>query len=120
MSNPLSVRRVIIQTINKDGKPDGKPTFGVIASDDHETSFNDTFFNLDSLNQAINKAGDLLTVADNGGKFETVDRSRLGVDRNFYGKETDYEFNDNCTVCGRNDLPLHTDYMCLHCSPKGT
>lgn len=36
MSNPLSVRRVIVQTIDKDGNPEGPPTYGVMACDNEE------------------------------------------------------------------------------------
>ena len=35
MSNPLSVRRVKVQTIDEHGKPVGKPTFGIMAADDY-------------------------------------------------------------------------------------
>ena len=52
MSNCLSVRRVMVQTLNEDGTPDGEPTYGVMAADSYEQVYNDTFGTFDELNQA--------------------------------------------------------------------
>jgi len=90
MSNPLSVRRVKVQTIDKDGNPEGEPSFGVMASDDYEQVYNDIYESLDELNTAVNEAGNLLSVADDNKSFPDVDRSYIGTDDNFYGKESDY------------------------------
>ena len=40
MSNTLSIRRVLVQTLHEDGTPDGPPTYGVMAADRSATSFN--------------------------------------------------------------------------------
>jgi hypothetical protein len=85
MSNPLSVRRVQVQTLNADGTPDGPPTFGVMAADDHEQTYNDTFASLQELNNAIEEAGCILDVVD-GDNFIMADREKIGTD-NFYGED---------------------------------
>lgn len=84
MSNLLSVRRVMVQTINPDGSPEGAPTFGVMAADDFAQTYNDTFESLDELNTAINEAGCILDIVD-ADQFENIDRSQIGTD-NFFGK----------------------------------
>jgi len=80
MSNNLSVRRVIVQTIDEDGKPDGPPTYGVMAADDHEQAYNDTFESLDALNAAIKQAGNILGIVEG---FDDIN-VRTGTD-NYYG-----------------------------------
>ena len=79
----------MVQTIDINGKPEGKPTFGVMACDSYEQIYNDIYPTLDELNKAVDEAGDLLTVADEGRLFD-VDRSKIGTQENFYGKEKDY------------------------------
>ncbi len=87
MSNPLSVRRVIVQTILEDGTPDGEPTFGVMAADENGQTYNDTFMSLDELNQAITEAGSILRVADwRGEVFLGADHEKIGTD-NYFGKD---------------------------------
>lgn len=86
MSNPLSVRRVKVQTINADGSPDGEPTYGVMAADDYQQSYNDTFFSLEDLNKAINDAPSILSIVLNANElFDTADHTKIGHD-NFFGK----------------------------------
>ena len=53
MSNPLSVRRVKVQTIDSGGHPEGEPSYGVMAADSYAQSYNDTFESIDDLNDAI-------------------------------------------------------------------
>lgn len=87
MSNPLSVRRVIVQTIDKKGKPEGRPSYGVMAADSYGLVYNDSFKSLKELNQAIKEAGSILKVADDGGTvFPDADHEKIGTD-NFYGKD---------------------------------
>lgn len=83
VSNKLSVRRVMVQTINSDGSPEGSPSFGVMAADDYVQDYNDTFASLDELNKAIEEAGCILDIVQNT-MFEDIDRSKVGTD-NFFG-----------------------------------
>jgi hypothetical protein len=83
MSNPLSVRRVQIQTINPDGTPDGEPTFGVLAADDYDSDYNDCFRDLEELNHEIEQIGSILKIVDHS-KFLDADHDKIGTD-NFYG-----------------------------------
>lgn len=84
MSNPLSIRRVMVQTINEKGEFEDEPTYGVVVSDNETTLFTDSFFSLDGLNEAVKDAGSLIDIVDDG-SFSEVDRSIVGSD-NFYGK----------------------------------
>jgi len=90
MSNPLSVRRVKIQTIDERGNPQGNPTFGVMASTNTYQSYNDTFDSLESLNAAIASAitegGSILSVAD-GGDLDSLANHRIIGSDNYYGKD---------------------------------
>lgn len=86
MSNPLSVRRVMVQNIDEAGKP----TFGVMAADGYGCIYNDTFKSVAALNLAIDEAvaagGSILTVADHDrAAFPNADHGKIGTD-NFYGK----------------------------------
>jgi hypothetical protein len=83
MSNPLSVRRVKVQTIKADGTPEGEPSYGVLASDDYASDFNDTFDSLEELNAEIEASGCILNLVDRD-KFAGADSKRIGKD-NFYG-----------------------------------
>lgn len=86
MSNPLSVRRVKVQTIDKDGNPEGPPTFGVIAADGYAQAYNDTFESLEELNATIARAPSILAVVDSDDEFSSADHEKIGRD-NFYGKD---------------------------------
>lgn len=87
MSNPLSVRRVKVQTINADGTPDGEPTYGVMAADSNEQTYNDTFQTLEGLNKAIKDSKSILEVVDpDGTLFYGADHNKIGHD-NYYGKD---------------------------------
>ena len=85
MSNPLSVRRVIVQTIDEYGNPEGTPMYGVMAADGYAQSYNDTFSTLDELNAAIEAAGCILEVVNWAEGFSEADVSRIGT-KNFYGR----------------------------------
>lgn len=86
MSNPLSVRRVKVQTIDENGNPEGEPTFGVMAADSYCQTYNDTFQSLNDLNQAIDDEGSILKVGDNDCVFGGADHNKIGT-KNFYGKD---------------------------------
>ena len=83
MSNPLSIRRVMFQNLNEDGTPDGKPTYGVIGSDNENSEFNNSFDTIEELNAAISSTGCIADLLD-GFQYE-VDRKVIGED-NYYGK----------------------------------
>ena len=85
MSNPLSVRRVIVQTVDENGVPEGEPTFGVMVADDCESDYNDTFESLKALNDAITEAGCILDMVDTS-KFPDANREVIGTN-NYYGKD---------------------------------
>ena len=85
MSNPLSVRRVKVQTINADGTPEGEPTFGVMAADDHGSDYNDCYRDLDDLNNEIDDRGSILGIVDCS-VFPEADHDKIGT-ANFYGKD---------------------------------
>lgn len=91
MSNCLSVRRVKVQTIDKDGNPDGEPTYGVMAADDAAQAYNDCFFTLEELNNEIELEGCILGVIESWQElFADADFEKIGTD-NFYG--SDWENN---------------------------
>jgi hypothetical protein len=90
MSNPLSVRRVKVQTINEKGEPEGEPTYGVMAADGYAQAYNDIYRSLEELNAAIQEAGCILDVVESD-DFDNADREKIGTD-NFYRK--DWEKND--------------------------
>ena len=84
MSNFLSVRRVIVQTIEENGKPDGEPTYGVMAADEYAQSYCDIYGSLEELNKAIEEAGDILSVVDpNGDIFDASGSDQIGFE-NYY------------------------------------
>lgn len=84
MSNPLSVRRVCVQTIDEHGNPEGEPTYGVMASDSYHQEYDDTWPTLAALNQAIEAEGSIIGVLSED--WEDVDRTKVGT-ANFYGKD---------------------------------
>lgn len=87
MSNPLSVRRVKVQTINEKGEPEGEPTFGVMAADCNVQTYNDSFQTLQELNEAIDDSESILSVVDEDGfHFGEADHEKIGYD-NYYGKD---------------------------------
>lgn len=90
MSNCLSVRRVMVQTLNEDGTPDGKPTYGVMAADGYEQVYNDTFGTFDELNTTIEKAGSILGIVSGNGAFSDVNTDEIGTD-NFCGNVDTWE-----------------------------
>ena len=83
MSNPLSVRRVKVQTIDEEGKSVGKPSFGVMAADGYWQMYNDTFETLEELNDEINRTGCILDIVDHNGLLP-ADPAKIGT-KNFYG-----------------------------------
>ena len=85
MAHRISVRRVMFQDINPDGTPDGPPTYGIIASDDYEKTFNNSFNTLSELNDSIEKSGSILTAIGNLETFDDADPSKIGTE-NYYGK----------------------------------
>lgn len=90
MSNPLSVRRVVVQTIDEAGKPDGEPMFGIMAADSYAQIYNDTFLTLDALNASIDEAGSILKAVDPSGEhFAGADHEKIGTD-NYYGKDWEW------------------------------
>ncbi len=91
MSNPLSVRRVKVQTIDEHGNPEGKPTYGVMASDDFEQSYNDTFESLEELNERIESEGSIIEVVPG---FEDANTEKIGK-TNFYGKNWEVGDDDD-------------------------
>ena len=86
MSNPLSVRRVMVQTIDENGNPEGDPTFGVMAADDHQSDYNDTFDTLADLNEAIEEAGCIIDIVDASLFDHSLNRDKIGTN-NYYGKD---------------------------------
>ena len=87
MSNPLSVRRVRVQTIDEDGNDVGRPSFGVLAADGYAQSYNDSYETREDLESAIKTAPSILQVADECGEmFPDPDHAKIGR-KNFYGKE---------------------------------
>jgi hypothetical protein len=87
MSDPLSVRRVKVQTINEDGTPEGKPSYGVMAATNEAQAYNDTFASLEELNQVINESGCILDIIDNADElFPGYNAEVIGTD-NYYGKD---------------------------------
>jgi hypothetical protein len=83
--NRLSVRRVKVQTLDENGKPEGQPMFGVMAADDFTKDYNDTFTSFEDLNNAINEYDCILKVVDPS--LFGVKQS-LGTD-NYYGETPD-------------------------------
>lgn len=85
MSNPLSVRRVKVQTIDNEGNLLGEPTFGIMAADSYEQVYNDTFQTLAELNDAIDNAESILAAVDGDNQFPEANHDKIGRD-NYYGK----------------------------------
>jgi len=86
MSNLLSVRRVIVQTIDREGKPSGPPSFGIMATDCYGQAYTDTFESLKKLNAAIDQSASILAVVDaNGEVFQNADHILIGKE-NYCGK----------------------------------
>ncbi len=77
ISNPLSIRRVQIQTIDQKGKPVGTPIFGVMASDSYDFSCSEPFKSIDDLNAAIDAAPSILKIADNGVFSDEADHNKI-------------------------------------------
>lgn len=92
MSNMLSVRRVRIQTLDEQGRPEGKPSYGVLAADDYAQTYIDVFRTFEELNQAIEeeaaRGGCLLDVAGPGDLFGHYDPKAIGTD-NYFGGDWD-------------------------------
>lgn len=86
MSNPLSVRRVHVQTIDEAGNPVGEPTFGVMAADNDGQAYNDTFETRGELETAIEAAPSILAVAANPDDWECANHEVIGRD-NYFGKD---------------------------------
>lgn len=75
MSNYLSARRVRFQEIDEQGNDVGKPTFGILASDNEEQSYTDVYNTREELEKAVAEAGNLLDVV---GGFDGISRENLG------------------------------------------
>ncbi len=87
MSNPLSVRRVKVQTLDEQGNPEGEATFGVMAADSYDQVYNDTFETFEELNAAIQEAGCILDIVSDGDEhFPEANREKIGTN-NYYGKD---------------------------------
>jgi hypothetical protein len=87
MSNPLSVRRVMVQTLDEQGNPEGEPTYGVMAADGYGQAYNDTFNSVRELNEAIDNSESILSIVDERGDlFPLANHGKIGHD-NFYGKD---------------------------------
>lgn len=100
MSNPLSVRRVMVQTINEKGEPEGRPSYGVMAADSNGGGYNDAFESLEELNKAIEEEGSILKIVDcHEELFPDANHEKIGTS-NFYGK--DWFFDDD----EEEELPL--------------
>lgn len=93
MANKLSIRRVKIQTLNEFGDPEGEPTFGVVASDDYDMAWNDTFESFAELNSAIQEEGSILEIVDWCDKFDELDPKKIGTD-NYFGAYNEVERDD--------------------------
>lgn len=79
MSNRLNVRRVRIETIDREGNVENT-TYGIIAADDNASAYIDVWSSLEELNDAIdeNPAGIL-------GALDSIDfRGDVGYE-NYYG-----------------------------------
>jgi hypothetical protein len=75
----------MVQTLDENGKPEGQPTFGVMAADDYEQSYNDTFFSFQELNDEIKQCGCILDLVAG---FTDVDKDAIGP-HNYYGEYPD-------------------------------
>lgn len=91
MSNALNVRRVMIQDLDKEGKPIGEPCYGVLAFDEYDSGFNTGFPSIEALNVAIEEKGCIAHLLQ---EFEQdADPSKVGTD-NFYGYNWKYGDQD--------------------------
>ncbi len=52
----------MFQTLDEQGKPEGTPTYGIIASDNYESDFNNNFDSFEELNKEIDKTGCILNL----------------------------------------------------------
>ena len=90
MSNKLSIRRVKVQTLDEYGDPEGEPTFGVMAADDYETAYNDTFESFAELNSAIEEDCIISVIDGWEAKFPEIDVKKIGT-YNYYGSYSEVE-----------------------------
>jgi len=120
MSNPLSVRRVRIQTIDKNGNPEGEPSYGVMAFDSYQVVYT-AFENLKYLNRAIKRSKSILRVADSDGVFSDADHSKIGRN-NFYGEDwmlSVAERNFYCIICHQAPIDVNSGYdTCEKCAKR--
>lgn len=87
MSNALNVRRVMVQDLDKEGKPIGEPCYGVLAFDEYDSGFNTGFPSIEALNVAIEEKGCIAHLLQ---EFEQdADPAKVGTD-NFYGYNWKY------------------------------
>jgi hypothetical protein len=91
MSNTLSVRRVRFQEIDEQGRDVGKPTFGVLASDDYESNYVDIYASHQELEQAIDARGNILDIVPG---FSEVSGEKIGK-LNYFGPVTSYADDDD-------------------------
>jgi|GEM_PF-3081822 len=83
MANYLSVRRVMVQTLDEQGNPEGPPTYGVMAADDYAQAYIDIYETFEQLNDAIEEAGSILDLVDPGG--DIFQASGLVDTDNYFG-----------------------------------
>lgn len=87
MSNPLSVRRIQVQTIGPDGAPDGEPSYGIVASYNETTIFSDEWETLATLEKEIEDAESILGALDPFGETFPLANHEVIVKDNYYGTE---------------------------------
>jgi hypothetical protein len=101
--NPLHVRRVLIQTVDAQGHPQGPPRYVVAASLQEHVDTNlfskGEYESLEALNAAITAQGSILKVADPEKEYFNADHRKIGTD-NYYG--SDWFF-----VCPKRSNPRH-------------
>ena len=72
------------QEIDEQGREVGKPSFGILASDNYEQGYTDAYDTREELEQAITEAGSILAVV---GGFDDYDADKIGK-ANYFGTPT--------------------------------
>jgi hypothetical protein len=89
MSNPLHVRRVVVQEIDQDGNRRGAFAYGILASDNYETVISLGWDDRTSMEDEIAESASILEACLNNqmtGHFDGADHAKIGRG-NFYGKD---------------------------------
>ena len=81
----ISARRVRFQEIDTRGRPVGKPTYGVIVSDDYVSGYNDSFESLKEMNEAIARDGMVSLAEDTAVDFQVPNDHPLWKGPNYCG-----------------------------------